>query len=75
MSKIGIGERFPEWCVLDISKARAQLDWNPKIDLITGILKMAAGISTEYDNGIFSEVLKESGDLSAILLKSAFEDL
>ena len=45
-----LGDRLTDWVVLDITKAREELDWSPKIDLRTGICKimseMTGGIGT-----------------------------
>lgn len=35
-----LGDRLTDWVVLDITKARAELGWSPRIDLRTGISKM-----------------------------------
>ncbi len=37
---------LPDWCVLDVSKARRELGWNPAIDLREGVRKMLAARST-----------------------------
>jgi len=34
------GRYLPNWCVLDISRARKEINWTPKIDLETGVAKL-----------------------------------
>ncbi len=36
--------KLPKWNVLDISKAKKELDWNPKIDLQTGLRNLIESI-------------------------------
>ena len=37
---IATGVRFPDWCVLDITKARETFQWAPKVSLSEGITRM-----------------------------------
>ena len=35
-----VGRYLPNWCVLNVERARAKLNWTPKIDLKTGLTRL-----------------------------------
>jgi UDP-glucose 4-epimerase len=46
------GKYLPNWCVLDIERAHAEINWKPKINLETGVARLLnqAGLLRSDDN-------------------------
>ena len=59
LSKIETGTNLPNWCVLDISKAKAELDWSPQVDLVSGIQRMILDALSEYRSSVAGGLLKK----------------